>query len=317
MPEPAAGPALPADPAPGADAAETGSPVLDPTFLRRLERLAVVARRTLKGVGRGERRSKRHGGTVEFADYRRYTPGDDTRRIDWYAYARLEQMFLKLYMEEQDLSLHLLLDQSASMAAGDPPKLPHARQLAVALAYIALAAGDRVTVRPFRAGERGASYGPLRGRHSLARLLRFLDADPWGRGTTSLAAAAEAFVSRSPARGVVIVLSDLLDRSGVEEPLKRLRYSGFECHVLHLIAPDEAEPEVGKDFDLVDSETGDVVTVAMNQRAVRDYRRAFQAYVERIERFCTRHEIGYVQARTDEPFEELILGGLRRSDLVR
>ena len=104
-----------------------------------MERLAIVARRTLRGVGQGQRRSKRHGGAVEFSDYRRYAPGDDTRRIDWHAYARLEQMFLKLYVEEQDLSVHVLLDQSASMGTGEPAKLPFARQLAIALAYLALA----------------------------------------------------------------------------------------------------------------------------------------------------------------------------------
>jgi len=110
---PAGEPAL--TPPPTADAEPL---TFEPEFLRRLERLALEARKTLRGVGRGERRSKRHGGTVEFADYRRYAPGDDTRRIDWYAYARLEQMFLKLYVEEQDLSLHILLDVSASMGHG-------------------------------------------------------------------------------------------------------------------------------------------------------------------------------------------------------
>ena len=108
--------------------------VLDPEFLRRLERLTVVARKTLRGVGQGERRSKRHGGTVEFADYRGYTPGDDTRQIDWYAYARLEELYLKLYVQEQDLALHLLIDQSASMGTGTPPKLSYARTTAAALA---------------------------------------------------------------------------------------------------------------------------------------------------------------------------------------
>ncbi len=291
--------------------------VLEPEFLRRLERLARVARKTLRGLGRGERRSRRHGGTIEFADYRGYTPGDDTRQIDWYAYARLEELYLRLYVQEQDLTLHLLLDQSASMGAGDPPKLAYARRAAVALAYVALAAGDRVSVRPFRGAERGPVFGPQRGRPSLARLLRFLSQDAAPEGRTSLGGAARAFVARKPASGVVIVISDLLDPDGYAESLERLRYSGFEVHVLHLVAPDEAEPQVGQDFDLEDAETGDVVTVAMTQRAVRRYREAFRGFVQEVSSFCRKHEIGYTLVRTDLPLEELILETLRRSDLVR
>jgi uncharacterized protein (DUF58 family) len=290
--------------------------LLAPEFLRRLERLAVVAHKTLRGVGRGERRSKRHGGTVEFADYRGYTPGDDTRQIDWYAYARLEDLYLKLYVQEQDLTLHLLIDQSASMGTGEPPKLPYARAAAAALAYVALAGGDRVTVRPFRGGERAAPF-TCRGRSGLVRLLRFLETDPAASGETSLSAAARAFVARKPPPGVVLVLSDLLDPAGYAEPLERLRYSGFEVHLMHVVAPDEAEPQVGQDVDLEDAETGRTLTVALTQRAVRRYREAFSAWAAEISAFCRRHEIGYVQARTDVPLEELVLHSLRRSDLVR
>lgn len=290
---------------------------LDPAFLRRLERLAIMARRTLRGVGHGERRSKRHGGTVEFADYRGYTPGDDTRHLDWYAYARFEQLFLKLYMEEQDLSVHLLLDQSASMGAGDPPKLPYARRVAVSLAYVALAGGDRVSLRVFRGGERARTFGPLRGRGDLVRLVHFLGGDPRAAGRTSLEGAVRAFLAARPTPGVVIVLSDLLDPGGYEEPLRRLRYSGYEPHLIHLIAPDEAEPPVGQDFELEDAETGEVVTVAFDRRAVLEYRKAFQSFQAGVEDFCRRHELGYVAARTDVPFEELVLTALRERALVR
>ncbi|MGE0712035.1 MAG: DUF58 domain-containing protein [Planctomycetota bacterium] len=291
--------------------------MLDPEFLRRLERLAIVARKTLKGVGQGERRSKRHGGSVEFSDYRRYSPGDDTRRIDWYAYARLEQMFLKLYVEEQDLALHVLLDQSASMGTGQPPKLPFARELAAALSYVALAAGDRVTLRVVRGAEAARPFGPLRGRHGLTRLLRHLSQDSAPRGQTSLDGAVRAFLSRSPARGVVLLISDLLDPAGVRGPLERLRYSGFEVHVLHVVAPDELEPQVGADLDLEDVETGRVVTVALDQRAIRAYREAFAAFQAEVQTLCRRHGIGYVLARSDVPVEELVLGALRKSELVR
>lgn len=291
--------------------------LLDPDFLRRLERLTVVARKALRGVGRGERRSRRHGGTVEFADYRGYSPGDDTRQIDWYAYARLDELYLKLYMQEQDLSLHLLVDQSASMGAGDPPKLPYARKLAVALASIALSAGDRVSVQILRGGDRSAGFGPRRGRAGLSRLLRFLVDDDQARGQTALHEATTRFMQGRPAAGVVIVVSDLFDAGGYEDSLKLLRYSGFEVHVVHVVSPDDVEPQVDQDLELVDAETGDVVTVALTQSAIRDYRRAFDDFVSGAALFCRRHGIGYVLARTDTPVEELILESLRRSGLVR
>lgn len=290
---------------------------LDPAFLRRLERLAVAARRTLRGVGLGERRSKRHGGAVEFADTRPYAPGDDTRRIDWYAYARLEQLLLRLYVEEQDLTVHLLLDQSASMGGGTPPKLPLARQLAAALAYVGLAAGDRVSLRTFRGGERGAVFGPARGRSALVRLLRFLERDAEARGASALGAALRAFVARRPAPGVVVVLSDLLDPAGVIRPLEELSHAGHEVHVVHLIAPDEAAPEVGEDVELVDAETGEVVSVSLTRDAVRDYRAAFAAHCAQVRAACARGGIGYAVARSDERFEDVVLGALREGALLR
>lgn len=286
---------------------------LEPAFLRRLERLAVVARRTLRGVGPGERRSKRHGGTVEFADYRGYSPGDDTRRIDWYAYARLDSLFLKLYVEEQDLALHVLIDQSASMAG----KLDHARRIGAALAYIGLTAGDRVTVRAFRGGERTAQLGALRGREAFLRLLRFLEQDAEAAGRTSLGQAARAFVSRRPPPGVLALITDLLDPAGYEEPLTRLRAAGQEPFVIHLVAPEDAEPEVGQDVDLQDAETGEVVSVSLDRAAVQAYRDAHARFRAGAAAFCKRNEIGYVEARTDVPVEDFVLGVLRRGALVR
>lgn len=289
---------------------------LDPGFLRRLERLAIVARKTLRGTGPGERRSRRHGGTVEFADYRGYAPGDDTRRIDWYAYARLGQLFLKLYLEEQDLAVHLLLDQSASMGAGQPEKLTYARQVALALGYVALAAGDRVQVRAFRGGERGRPLGPLRGRHELSRLVEHLTEDPDAAGRTSLIGAVRAFLAAHPSPGVVVVLSDLLDPEW-EPALLRLRHSGHEPLVLQVLAPDELEPVVEPDHELLDAETGEVVPVALDRKAIAAYRAALAGFLAQVEGACTRSGIGWALARTDVPVEELVLRALRGRALLR
>lgn len=290
------------------------STTFDPAFLSRLERLSIVARRTLRGVGRGERRGKRHGGTVEFADYRAYAAGDDTRAIDWHAYARLETLFLKLYVEEQDLTVHLLLDRSRSMMTGD--KLVFAKRALAALGYVGLASGDRVTVSASSAGERGPVLPLARGRHAFARVLRCLDeAEPVGR--TSLDDVARSFLARKPAQGVVVVASDWLDPKGYEQALERLRYSGHEPFALHVVAPDEEAPEPGPDVELEDAESGALLAISLDRAAIAAYLERWRAFTGGLEAFCRKHEIGYARVRTDVPFEEAALEILARRSLVR
>jgi len=119
--------------------------LLEPKFLAQLDRLSLVSRRLRAGQIQGERRSPNRGGSVEFADFRTYAPGDDFRQIDWNAYARLERLFVKLFVAEEDLTVHLLLDASQSMAWGEPDKWRFGRRLAAALGYVALVGLDRVT----------------------------------------------------------------------------------------------------------------------------------------------------------------------------
>ncbi|MBL4845785.1 MAG: DUF58 domain-containing protein [Planctomycetes bacterium] len=291
--------------------------MLDAEFLKRLERVSIVARKSLKGIGQGERRGKRAGGSVEFSDYRRYSPGDDTRRVDWYAYARLEQMFLKLFVEEQDLALHLLVDLSGSMETGEPTKRLQALQVAAALGYVALAAGDRVSLWLLREGAAQRAFAPLRGRHAMPRLLTALnDAGP-ASGATALGAAVRSFLARRPGRGVVVLLSDLLDPAGIQGPLERLRYAGFELHVLHVIAPEERSPEIGAEVELTDIETQQTLAISLDQRAIRAYKAAFEGFLQETRELCMRHGISYVPASSSDPLDELVLGALRRSSLVR
>jgi uncharacterized protein (DUF58 family) len=291
----------------------------DPAFLRRLERLSIVARRALRGLARGERRSQRRGGTIEFADYRTYVPGDDVRAIDWHAYARLEALFLKVFVAEQELALHLLVDSSPSMRTGSPAKLEHALRIAAALGYIALSSGDRLSVRPFVAGESRDALGPLRGTRSFARLLAYLERagrDQQG-GRTSLGAAALAFLSRRPQRGVVVILSDGFDPEGAGRALGLLRAGSHEPFFLHVASPDDVELARGAELDLVDAETGEVVSVMADRAAVAAHDRCFREFVHEIERHAARHECGYAFARTDVPFEELVLELCRRRVIAR
>ncbi|MCA8923331.1 MAG: DUF58 domain-containing protein [Planctomycetes bacterium] len=289
---------------------------LEPGFLNRLERVAIVARKTLKGLGHGARRSKRSGGAVEFADYRRYTPGDDPRQIDWYAYARFEALFVKLFMAEQDLQVHLICDHSASMRTGSPPKLPFAWHVLLALAYVGLAAGDRVQLNLFADAGPHAKLGPLQGRRGLARLIGFLKAQPEPSAATDLGRAIRGFLARRPAPGVALVISDFLDPQGFREPLERLRYSGFEPHVIHVVSPDEVDPRLGPDVELVDVETGETHVLALDRVSLAAYKARFQGFCAELQALCAKHEIGYARARSDTAPEAFVLETLRRSSVV-
>ncbi len=301
--------------------------LFDPDFLHRLEQLSLVTRRTLRGHQGGDRRSKRHGGAVEFADYRRYAWGDDVRRIDWFAFARFETLFLKLFSEEQDLACHVLLDASASMRTGEPEKLRYALQVAAALGYIALAAGDRLTVRAFVAGEAHAPFGPARGMGRLARLLSHLErtAAAPRPGTTSPSGAVKAFLARRPEPGVVLVVSDFMDTratggstaepDSVESSIARLSVA-HEPFLLQVASRDEIAPRVGEELDMTDAETGETVSVTLDRTAVDAYTERFRAFTARLELLARKLEIAHALVPTDVPFEELVLELVKRRALA-
>src|ERR1700754_5027419 len=126
--------------------ATVDAPLLNPELLAQLERLELVSRKIFRGRMKGERRSNRKGQSVEFADFRNYVPGDDLRFIDWNTYARLDRLFLKMFLEEEDLHFYLLIDASRSMSFGTPTKLFYAQQLAAALGFMGLTRSDRVRI---------------------------------------------------------------------------------------------------------------------------------------------------------------------------
>ena len=185
------------------------SDLLDPEFMNRLERLDIVSRKIFAGKMKGEKRSKRKGQSVEFADYRNYVAGDDLRFLDWNIYGRLERLFIKLFFEEEDLHVSVLLDTSSSMDFGSPAKSLYAKRVAAAIAYIGLVNYNRVTLCAF-----GEQFGPeligVRGRHQISKVLNHLvDLEPAGAG--NLTAACRQFAIRHSQRGVVLLLSDFMD----------------------------------------------------------------------------------------------------------
>lgn len=283
------------------------SSLLDPAFLGRLARLRLLVRRRFAGTAAGARRSTRRGASVEFADHRPYALGDDVRRIDWNAYARLEELVLRLYIAEEDLSVYLLVDVSESMAFGD--KLETAKRLAAALAYVGLSGSERVGVVPF-AGQLNKPMPPTRGQGRIGTVLRFLDElEP--SGETDLERTVEAFLARRPRPGLCVVLSDLMSPSGWKRPFDRLIGEKHEPVVFHVLSDEELSPEPGGDFAFVDSERGTRVEVSLDQRAIRAYQARLDAFVQSIREYARKRGLTYVGVGGGVSFEDALMEYLR------
>jgi uncharacterized protein (DUF58 family) len=280
-----------------------------PEFLAQLERLSLLSRRTFRGSVKGERRSPRRGHSVEFADYRAYGHGDDLRYVDWNIYGRLDRLHVKLFVDEEDLCLHLLVDASASMGFGAPSKLDYAVRLAAALGFVGLVNHERVGLGVLR--ERIAEgWSPTRGRSQVIPMMNFLD-DLRPEGGTSLDAGLSSYAKRAREAGLVVVISDLLDPAGYERGVRALLERRFDVHVVHLLDPEEMSPTLGGDLRLIDSESGELRDLTVDAEAVRAYRERLRLFLERAEGFCRSHEIGYHRIVTDTPVEAFVVAQLR------
>jgi uncharacterized protein (DUF58 family) len=288
--------------------------VFDEDFLRRLERLAVLVRKPVRGGLKGGRRSVKRGQSVEFADYRDYTLGDDLRQLDWNVYARLEKLFVKLFIEEEDLTVTFLVDGSASMAHGFPDKLVFAKRAAAALGYIALAAEDRVVLTSL-AGRTGRRRAALRGSGRAFRLLAELSAIRPAEGVTDLVAACRHTLAQVTGRGVIVLVSDLLD-PGADRALRDLAGTGSEVIVLHVLAPDEMAPTFDGDLRLVDAESGARVDVTLDLAARERYTERVEAWQAELAALAAKRRIAYVPLTSDVPLADLVFAELRRRRVV-
>ena len=290
-------------------------PIFDPEFLRRLDRLEIVSRKVFAGRTRGERRSRRKGFSQEFADYRDYVHGDDLRFLDWNVYGRLDRLFLKLHHEEEDLPLHLLLDGSRSMDAGDPDKFAYARQVVAAIGYVGLVNQNPVGIRVLRKGGE-VSLPVCRGERSVWRMLDFLEGlKP--EGETDLAGSLKRFAVSKPRKGVAVLVSDFLDRGGHEAPLKWLLGTRMEAYVLQVLSPQEVSPDLRGDFRLMDMEDADLVEVSLTKGLVKSYEKTLAAFRASLSATCGRYGMAYTFSPTSLPFDELVLLYLRRAGLVK
>jgi uncharacterized protein (DUF58 family) len=295
---------------------ETASPaLLDPEFLHKLEQLELVSRKIFVGRMKGERKSRRRGSSVEFAEHRTYTSGDDLRHIDWNVYGRLDKLFLKLFLEEEDLHVYTMLDTSMSMDFGSPTKLRYGKQVAAALAFIGLVNHDRVLVDTFSARLEQGLHG-IRGRSQMWRVVQYLDRlQP--TGTSDLTAADREFAIRHAGKGVVVVVSDFLDKRGYQEALRYLLARNMDIYVVHVLSQEEVNPELVGDLRLVDAEDGDFAEITMSAPLIKRYKDTLNAFVGGIKEWCTSRGITYIFTTNQFPFDKLILNYLRERGLVK
>lgn len=287
---------------------------LDPQFMAKLDRLDLVSRKLLQGKMKGERRSKRRGQSVEFADYRNYVVGDDLRFIDWNVYARLEKLFLKLFLEEEDLALYLLCDMSRSTDYGQPNKAYYVKQVAAALGYVGLVNYNRVTVAAI-SDTVVADTGGLRGRRNVSRMLSFIDnLEP--AGASNFAEACKRFVMRNRSKGVLVVISDFFDKSGFENGLRYITSGRYDLFAVHVLAPQEIEPDLKGDLKLIDLEDADAAEVSITGQLIRRYKANLNAYCLALKNFITRRGGTYLFSSTNVPFETLVLNYLRERGLL-
>jgi uncharacterized protein (DUF58 family) len=288
--------------------------VFDEGFLRQLERLGVLMKQPVRGGLKGGRRSVKRGQSVEFADYRDYTLGDDLRQLDWNVYARLEKLFVKLFIEEEDVTITFLLDASPSMAFGKPQKLLFAKRAAAALGYIALAGEDRVVVAALT-GRMARRQGGLRGSGRVFRLLANLSGIQPGEGPTDLVASARHAAAMLSGRGVIVLISDLLD-PGADRVIRELAATGSELIVLHALSPEELDPPLEGDLKLVDSESREGVDVTVDLATLDDYKARLAAWQEGLADLAAKRRASYVPISTDTPLADLVFAELRRRRVV-
>lgn len=299
--------------------------LLDGPFARRLERLSLVSRRRLVGQGQGDRRSLRKGSSLEFADYRHYAPGDDPGRVDWGIFARTDQLFVKVFEEEEVLNVHLVLDTSRSMDWGEPNKLLYARRIAAALGYLALNASNRLHVWPL--GAASGTFGPAWGRRRAAPLLSFLDDVQPVQSSTPVPvpgfeptppdleqAVAAGYTGR--VTGLSVLISDLLSPSW-DRAVARLGARAGDGVVLHVLSPEELRPQLGGDVRFIDRETGGTIAVTLNNDALRIYGERLATWRRKVESTCARYGLTYVPVDTGVPVESLVFDTLRRRGVVR
>lgn len=292
--------------------------LLTSELIAKLDPLDLSSKRVFFGKLKGERRSKKRGQSVEFADHRPYATGDDIRHIDWNILARLDQFFLKLFLEEEDLSLQLVIDCSASSDCGEPSKFLFMQKAIMALGYVGLINLNRVSATAMGPGPGGvvSSLRDLRGKrrsHDLAQWICGLNPG----GTFSFREAAERIALARRGKGLMLVFSDFFFKEGYEQGLRRLVGHGYDIFVVQVLSPQEVEPPIAGDLRLKDIEDGDMAEVTISAPLLKRYKAMLGAYCEQMRLFCARRDLTLITVRSDTPVDVLVLDYLRKRGIVK
>ena len=288
--------------------------VFDESFLRQLERLMLVSRTAVHGGMKGVRRSSKRGQSVEFTDYRDYSLGDDLRALDWNVYARLETLYIKLFVEEEDVTIHVLLDASASMDGGSPDKLQFGKRAAAALAYVGLASYDRVSVSVLQ-GRVARRFAAVRGTGRIFQVLADLSGVKAAPGPTDLAACVRHYAAQLTQRGPLMLISDLFDEHA-ERAISELAGTRCEVAILHTLSPEELDPPLEGDLRLVDRETGHGVDITADLSSIDEYKRRLATWQAGLEQMATKRRVSYVPISSTLPLADLVFAELRRRRVV-
>jgi uncharacterized protein DUF58 len=285
--------------------------------VRALEALSLAGRRIPSGRAAGQWRSRASGSSVEFSDYRTYAPGDEFRRIDWNAYARLERLFVRLYRAEEDLGLYVILDTSASMAWGRPSKARLAAQLGGALAFVALQSGDRVSLATCRDAGVGERLDNLRGAGAAWPAWRLLERIECS-GTTDLNSGLAMAARHLRGAGMTAVVSDLFSPEGYQQGIDALLARRQDVMLLQVLSPDELDPpaDLIGEWRLLDSEPTAPLEASISPGVLRAYRRLLSTYTQEAENFCRRRGIVFLQLRSDVKIQDVVLRTFRTLGVV-
>ncbi len=282
---------------------------LNDEFIGTLEQLALISKKVFYGGTKGSILSKKKGSSVEFADYRRYQQGDDIRYIDWNMYARLDKLFLKLFQDETNIYVYILIDTSRSMDFGLPTKLNYGLKVAAALSYIGISNMEQVGISTFASGlEQRAS--PYQGKAQLKYIFDFLCHVVAG-GQTNINRSLEMFAMSKNRPGIAIIISDFWDEKGYELGIKYLLEKKFEVSLIRLLTPEEYVPQVLGPLVINNTEGMEQLTLNVNRSILKSYHKLIAEHSRQLAGFCQTYNIAYVQALTEIPFDEMVLRYMR------
>ena len=288
---------------------------IDDAFLKQLEKLKIVSRRSTRQPHRGEYRSWQSGEGFEFLDFRKYHLGDDLRYVDWSVYGRLDKLFIKLFHAEKGQTAHILLDTSRSMKNGSPSKDITAKKIAAALSYICLSNLDKIGLMAF-SNKIDKIKPPARGKKQYLEVLKFFQSlKPTNRTDVNGSLQEYAAICKNP--GIAIIISDFFDPQGYQDGLKALAYRDFDINLIHVMSHEELEWSKTGNLLLNDCETGEKKVIFVDQNFLDIYRKKINNFIAGIRRHCRHRGVNYYLCNTRIPFENLLTDYLSRGALFR